>query len=53
MPPTYYKEGKRLGQIYHARLRIQCGSLKHHLYLKNIEESPLCESGAVETVRHY
>ena len=34
MPPTYYKEEKRLGQIYHVRLRTQCSSLNHHLYLK-------------------
>ena len=53
MPPTYYKEGKRLGKIYHARLRTQRSSLNHHLYLKNIIASPLCECGAVETTIHY
>ena len=37
MPPSFYKGGKRLGQIYHARLRTQCSSLNHHLYLKILD----------------
>ena len=53
MPSKYYKEGKPPGQIYHARLRTQCSSFNHHLYLKNIVASPSCECGGVETMRHY
>ena len=30
--PIYYYIGTRLGQILHARLRMQCSSLNHHLY---------------------
>ena len=37
----YYRNGNRIGQIYHAILRTVCSSLNHHLYSKNID-SPLC-----------
>ena len=33
-PPAYFNAGKRLGQVYHARLRLNCSSLRHHLFLK-------------------
>ena len=29
--PSYYFDGKRLGQIYHARLRTNCSSQNQHL----------------------
>ena len=32
--PIYYYIGTRLGQILHARLRMQCSSLNHHLFHK-------------------
>ena len=28
--PSYYFDGKNLGQIYHARLRTNCSSLNQH-----------------------
>ena len=28
----------RSGQIYHSRLRLECSSLKHHLYTKTLFE---------------
>ena len=31
MPPKFYFTGKRLGQIYHARLRTNCSSLNQQL----------------------
>ena len=31
---TYYNTGKRLGQIYHARLRTACSPLRQHLHSK-------------------
>ena len=46
-------EGKRLSQMYRARLRTQCNSLNYHLYLINIVASPYCECSSVETMRHY
>ena len=43
--PKYYNTGTRLGQILHARLRMECSSLNSHLYHKNIIESPSCACG--------
>ena len=51
--PSYYFDGKRLGQIYHARLRTNCSSLNQHLFSKNIIDSPLCACGAVEDTTHF
>ena len=43
----------RLGQILHARLRLECSSLNHHLYKKNLVDSSLCACGAPETTFHF
>jgi hypothetical protein len=51
--PIYYYIGTRLGQILHARLRMQCSSLNHHLFRKNIVNSPFCQCGATETTAHF
>ena len=32
--PRFYLDGKRIGQIYHSRLRMDCSSLNHHLFSK-------------------
>ena len=32
--PRFYLDGKRIGQIYHSRLRMDCSSLNHHLFKK-------------------
>ena len=32
--PSYYYSGTRIGQILHARLRMNCSSLKQHLFQK-------------------
>ena len=53
MPPKFYFIGKRLGQIYHARLRTNCSSLNLHLFSKNLTDSPLCACGSVEDTYHY
>ena len=52
-PPSYYCAGTRDGQIYHTRLRTNCSTLNHHLYSKNIIQSPLCACGAVENTKHF
>ena len=52
-PPSYYCAGTRDGQIYHTRLRTSCSTLNHHLYSKNIIQSPLCACGAVENTKHF
>lgn len=51
--PSYYCVGNRLGQIYHARLRMDCSSLNSHLYRKNIVDSPNCICGDQETTTHF
>ena len=33
-PPKYYNTGSRIGQILHARLRMECSSLNAHLHKK-------------------
>lgn len=40
--PSYYLNGSRLGQIHHARLRMECSSLKFYLFRRNLVDSPLC-----------
>jgi hypothetical protein len=50
----YYYTGNRRGQIYHARLRLQCSKLNAHLFERNITDSPACSCGADnETPIHY
>ena len=51
--PKYYFEGKRIGQIHHARLRTNCSSLNYHLFSKNIVDDPLCLCGAIEDSKHF
>ena len=51
--PQYYNTGKRLGQIYHARLRTACSPLRQHLHSKNIVDSPYCTCGDIEDTHHF
>ena len=53
--PIYYYLGTRIEQILHMRLRTTCSSLSHHLFLKNIVDSPncSCHQGVPETNSHY
>ena len=51
--PILFFDGKRLGQIYHARLRMRCSSLNAHLFSKNIVDSPLCACGSFEDTHHF
>ena len=51
--PIFVFDGKRLGQIYHARLRMRCSSLNAHLFSKNIVDSPLCACGSFEDTQHF
>ncbi|MCG8048301.1 MAG: reverse transcriptase family protein [Candidatus Thiodiazotropha endolucinida] len=52
-PPSWFDFGSRNAQIYHTRLRLECSSLRHHLYRKNLIDSPLCLCGRSETSKHY
>ena len=53
--PKYFDivHTSRSGQIYHSRLRLECSSLKYHLYTKNIVQESRCSCGAIETTSHY
>ena len=53
VPPKFYFTGKRLGQIYHARLRTNCSSLHLDLFSKKLTDSPLCACGSIEDTYHY
>ena len=55
IPPIYFNiiQTPRLGQILHARLRLECSSLNHHLYKENLVDSSLCACGAPETTFHF
>ena len=50
-PPRYYNTGKRLGQIYHARLRTACRPLRQHLHSKNIVDNPYCTCRRVAEIQ--
>ena len=53
LPPVYFNNGIRHGQIYHSRLRTGCSSLNSHLYAKHLIDSPSCICGEVEDTNHY
>ena len=52
-PPRYYNIGTRIGQILHARLRMECRALISHLYRKNIVPSPSCICCGFESPYHF
>lgn len=52
-PPKYFNAGSRIGQILHARLRMECSSLNSDLYRKNIVNSPSCSCGGFESAYHF
>ena len=51
--PHFYFIGTRRGQILHARLRMRCSALKHHLYLRNLVPDPICTCGEIESTVHF
>lgn len=51
--PTYYYIGSRIGQILHARLRMNSSSLSEHIFLRNLVDSPNYLCRGVETTSHY
>ena len=52
-PPRNYNTSKRLGQIYHTRLRTACSSLRQHLQSKNIVDSAYCTCGDKKDTHHF
>ena len=51
--PIFFFDGKRLGQIDHARLRMRCRSLNAHPFSKIIVVSPLCACGSFKDTQHF
>jgi hypothetical protein len=51
--PAYFYTGNRKLQVLHTWLRTNCSALNHHLFLKNISLSPLCNCGQIETTQHF
>ena len=53
--PPYYETTQlsRKSQILHTRLRLECSSLNHHLFKKNLIVNPSCACGQVETSSHF
>ena len=49
--PIYFDtiQLSRESQILHARIRLECSSLNHHLFQKNLISSSLCTCGLPET----
>ena len=39
---AHYYVGCRLGQVLHARLRVNCSALNAHLFIRNLVELPNC-----------
>ena len=52
-PPIWFYFGSRKAQFFHAQLRLECSSLRHHLYCKNLIDSPLRSCGRSETTKHF
>ena len=50
--PSYFYKGIRKAQVMHTRLRTNCSALNHHLFSKNIVDSPLCSCGSIENNYH-
>ena len=52
--PKYFQYGTRKEQILVARLRLNCSSLRQHLFSRNLVESNTCSCGqTAETTEHF
>lgn len=52
--PSFYYCGSRIGQIHHARLRMECSSLNFYLFRRNLVNSPSCPcNDGDETNEHF
>jgi hypothetical protein len=50
---AHYYVGCRLGQILHARLRMNCSALNAHLFIRNLLNRKKFICGITETVSHF
>ena len=51
--PKLFCDGKILGRIYLAQLRMRCSTLTARLFSKNIIDSPICICGAYKDTQHF
>ncbi len=49
----FYYTGSRLGQVLHARLRMNSSSLNEHLFRRGLVDSPDCVCGQLESNSHF
>lgn len=51
--PKHFYFGDRRLQILHTRLRTKCSSLNYDIFLRRLNDSPLCRCGDLENVEHF
>ena len=51
--PNFYYTGTRMGQVLHARLRMNSSSLNEHLFKRNRVDSSNCSCGLIESTAHF
>ena len=51
--PKHFYIGERRLQILHTRLRTKCSSLKYDIFLRRLNDSPLCRCGDLENAEHF
>ena len=51
--PLFYNAGSRMGQILHARMRMNSSCLNEHLFRRSLVDSPNCTCGQIESNRHF
>ena len=51
--PKHFYFGDRQLQILHTRLRTKCSSLNYDIFLRRLNDSPLCTCGDLENAEHF
>ena len=51
--PKHFYFGDRQLQILHTRLRTKCSSLNYDIFLRRLNDSPLCTCGHLENAEHF
>ena len=51
--PKHFYIGERRLQILHTRLRTKCSSLNYDIFLRRLNDSPLCRCGDLENAEHF
>ena len=51
--PKHLYIGERRLQILHTRLRKKCSSLNYDIFLRRLNDSPVCRCGDLENAEHF